>query len=187
MSNVLIGILAIVLFMVVAIGSAIFLGPQFDDAQSMGAASSAIQAVSEVATGVNTFRMATGYTYGAGLESAQRLVDAGVLRRVPENPVISGRAPQIIGANGNDFLQSSAAEQAVWVPRVVVMSLGADRLACTHVMRMLGHISGEALVSESAVTPLVGSNDRTAGCFRASQGGTGVAANDYVAFARIGG
>lgn len=187
MSNVLLGILAVVLFMGLAIGSAVFLGPRFDEAQSLGAASDIIQSVASVSTAVNAYRMATGYAYGPGLESPQVLVDAGFMRRVPENSLVPGRAPQIYGSNGLDYLSTPAADQPVWSPRFVYMSIGDDRLVCSQVMRVLGHISGSSMVSDTAVSPAVAGDQRSAGCFRTASGGAQINANDYVVFSRIGG
>ena len=186
MANVLLGILAIVLFMGFAVGSAVFLGPRFDEAQSMGAASDAIQAVSSVAAAANSFRLATGYAYGPGMENPQALVNAGFLRRVPGNPIVPANGPQIYGSNGRDYAASNSSEKAVWSPTFVVMSLGDNRLVCSQVMRMLGHSSGSDLVSTSTVPPGAGANGRTAGCFRTTRVGTQVASGDYVVYARLG-
>lgn len=186
MANVLLGILAIVLFMGFAIGSAVFLGPRFDEAQSMGGASDAIQAVASVASSISAFRMGTGYAYGPGLETPQALVNAGFARRVPANPIVRANGPQIYGSNGKDFASSTASERSVWSPSFVLMSIGTDRRVCSQVMSMLGHTNGTALVSSTAVAPSVGANNRTAGCFRTSAAGTQIAAGDYVVYARIG-
>lgn len=186
MSNVLLGILAIVLFMGFAISSAVFLGPRFDEAQSMGAVSDTVQAVSSVATAVNAFRVGTGYAYGPGMENPQALVNAGFLRRIPENPIAPGNQPQIYGANGRDYASSSSAERATWTPRFVLMSLGDNRLACSQVMRMLGHLTGSELVGTNLILPEVGADVRTAGCFRTRRVGTQIVAGDYVIYARLG-
>ncbi len=188
MSSVLIGIIGIALFMGIAIGSAVFLGPRFEDAQSQSLGSTSVQAVSSVAAAVSSFRMATGYGYGPGLENTQKLVDGGYLRSVPTNPVISGRDPQIVGSNGLDYASTPAAQQGTWSPKFVYMSVGTDNGVCSQVLRMLGYMnSGDSLNAGTTYDPSVGGDQRPAGCFRTNAGASQISAGDYVVYARVGG
>lgn len=187
MSSVLIGIIGIALFMGIAIGSAIFLGPRFEDAQSQSLGSSSIQAVSTVASAVSSYRMATGYAYGAGLEDVQKLVDAGFLRSVPANSVVPSRAPQIIGSNGVNYSSSSATQQAIWSPKAVVMSLGTDRSVCSQIERMLGNIDSGQEVDDTTVSPITATDAKAAGCFRTNRNSFSVSSGDYVVYVRVGG
>lgn len=172
----------------IAIAGAIFLGPKFEDAQSQSLGSSSVQAVTAVASAVNSYRMATGYAYGSGLESADSLVTGGYLRAVPANPVLPGRPPQIIGANGSDYIASTSADRMSWSPKYVYMSVGTDRNVCTQVMRMLGHYTGgQEIDPNTQLLPANGGDGKPAGCFRTAAGSTQIAAGDYVVFARIGG
>lgn len=188
LSSVLIGIIGIALFMGIAIGSAIFLGPRFEDAQAQSLGSSAISAVSTVAGGVNSYRMATGYAYGAGLENTQKLVTEGFLRAVPSNMVVAGRDPQIVGSNGLDYASTPVGQQPSWNPKFVYMSLGTDQGVCGQIMRMLGYLgSGDTYDANTSYAPSVGGDQRPAGCFRTNTASAQIAAGDYVAYARIGG
>lgn len=188
LSNVLIGIVGVVLFMGLAIGSAVFLGPKFEEAQAQSLASNAVQSVTTVASAVTNFHMSTGYTYGAGLENAQKIVTAGVLRSVPANPVVAANLPQIAGSNGLDYTASPAAQRTTWSPKYVFMSIGNDVEVCTQVMRMLGYYGYTVAYDPSNVmAPATAGDQYIAGCFRTNTAMTNIAANDYVVFARIGG
>jgi len=188
LSSVLIGIIGIALFMGIAIGSAVFLGPRFEDAQSQSLGSTSVQAVSNVAAAVSSFRMATGYGYGPGLENTQKLVDGGYLRSVPSNPVATGRDPQIVGSNGLDYSATPAAQQSSWSPKFVYMSIGTDRFVCDQVLRMLGYMSsGDSMNPNTTYDPSVGGDQRPAGCFRTNAASSQIASGDYVVYARVGG
>jgi hypothetical protein len=183
----LIGIVGVVLFMGLAIGSAVFLGPRFEEAQAQSLASNAVQAVTTIASGVTNFHMSTGYTYGAGLENAQKLVAAGTLRSVPGNPVFAANLPQIAGANGLDYTTTPTAQKATWSPKYVFMSVGNDNEVCTQTMRMLGYYGATVNYDPTnLMTPTAGGDQAIAGCFRTNTAMTNIAANDYVVFARIG-
>lgn len=187
MSSVLIGIIGIALFMGIAIGSAVFLGPRFEDAQSQSLGSTSVQAVSSVAAAVSSYRMATGYGYGPGLENAQKLVDGGFLRSVPSNPVLPGRDPQIIGSNGLDYASTPAAQQGTWSPKFVYMSVGTDNGVCGQVLRMLGYMGSGDTLATTTYDPSAGGDQRPAGCFRTNTASSQIASGDYVVYARVGG
>jgi len=181
-SNLLIGIIGVALFIGLAMGAALFIGPQFDEAQTNAQASDTVQAVSSVASSVNSYRLATGYSFGPALSSSQALVDAGYLRDVPMNSAFSGRQPQIVNAAGLDSANSGA--PASFVPKYVIMSLGANQDLCTMIERKVGSISTATTVSASA-RAMEGAVNRQVGCFRISSAATGVASGDYVVYSRI--
>ena len=187
MSSVLIGIIGVALFMGIAIGSAIFLGPRFEDAQAQSLGSSAIQTVSAVGSSVSSFRMATGYAIGPGLESPQKLVDAGFMRQMPVNPVNSARPVVIVDESGKTYDGAAAASKPSWSPKAVVMSLGDDMKVCQQIQRMTGAISNSAdLDPDNRVMISTGINAKMAGCFRTKSQTPGVSIDDYVAYSRLG-
>ena len=182
MSNLLIGIIGVALFIGLAMGAALFIGPQFDEAQTNAQASDTVQAVSSVAASVNSYRLATGYSVGPALASAQALVNAGYLRDVPINSAMSGRQPQIVNSAGLDSANSGA--PATFAPKYVIMSLGGNQGLCTLIERKVGTIPSGSVVSDSART-MEGAVNRQVGCFRISSNATGVAGGDYVVYSRI--
>ena len=189
MSSVLIGIIGIALFMGIAIGSAIFLGPRFEDAQAQALGSNAVQVVSTVAGAVNSFRMTTGYAYGIGPENVTKLVTAGYLRGLPLNPVIKARYPVMVGSNGLDYVLTPIDDRVSWSPKYIYMSIGTDRAVCTQVMRMLGHMAGDREVDpDYQESPIMAGDFKASGCFRTDTSSSSlIVAGDYVVYSRIGG
>lgn len=182
MSNLLIGIIGVALFIGLAMGAALFVGPQFDEAQTNAQASDTVQAVASVASSVNSYRLATGYSVGPALASTQALVDAGYLRDVPANTALNGRQPQIVNAAGVDSANSGA--PATFSPKYVIMSLGANQDLCTLIERKVGTISSGSTVSATS-RAMEGAVNRQVGCFRIASAATGVASGDYVVYSRI--
>lgn len=88
MSNVLIGIIGVILFIGLALAGALFLGPRFQESTNNSKASAAVQAVSQVASAANMYRVQEGKsdfslntTPGAG-----DLVTNNYLKSIPANP-----------------------------------------------------------------------------------------------------
>ncbi len=172
MSNVLIGIIGVILFIGLALAGALFLGPRFQESTNNSKASAAVQAVSQVASAANLYSTQEGRDAAVGYVDALR--SAGYLKSVPGNPVGTS-APAIVSATGSDGTGQK--------PAVVIMSLGADAKAvCDAIIRQTGF--GTSTASAITYTP---SSDGTAGCKRwnTANGSSGVALNDYVVYAGI--
>ena len=60
MSNVLIGIIGVILFIGLALAGALFLGPRFQESTNNSRASAAVQAVAQVASAANMYRVQEG-------------------------------------------------------------------------------------------------------------------------------
>jgi type II secretory pathway pseudopilin PulG len=91
MSNVLIGIIGVILFIGLALAGALFLGPRFQESTNNSRASAAIQAVAQVANAANMYRVQEGKTdytlvKGAANTVTTDLVVAQYLKSVPSNP-----------------------------------------------------------------------------------------------------
>jgi hypothetical protein len=181
-SNLIIGIIGVALFIGLALGAAIFLGPRFDDAQNNAYASDAVLAVGQVAAAVSSYRLASGYVQGPALSSTQTLVDGGYLRDVPVNGSYAGHPPQIVDVNGVDVASSGSA--GTFQPRYVLMSLGSNQALCTLVEQKLGRLQTGGSVSTDVAT--LSSVERgNAGCFRTSTGASTIGSGDYVVYSRI--
>jgi hypothetical protein len=63
MSNVLIGIIGVILFIGLALAGALFLGPRFQEARISARAAAEMQAVSQMANAVALFRVQEGEEY----------------------------------------------------------------------------------------------------------------------------
>ena len=91
MSNVLIGIIGVILFIGLALAGALFLGPRFQESTNNSRASAAVQAVSQVANAANMYQVQEGKSD----YSTTNLVSGGYLKVLPSNPTSSTDAPAI--------------------------------------------------------------------------------------------
>lgn len=90
MSNVLIGIIGVILFIGLALAGALFLGPRFQDAASSSKASASIQAVSQISHAANMYQVSEGKEVALGSDGVSDLVLRGYLKSLPSNPTGSG-------------------------------------------------------------------------------------------------
>jgi type II secretory pathway pseudopilin PulG len=98
MSNVLIGIIGVILFIGLALAGALFLGPRFQESTNNSKASAAVQAVSQVSSAVNMYQVQEGKAptnsaiTGPTTPTASytELVTGQYLKSVPTNPAGTG-------------------------------------------------------------------------------------------------
>ncbi len=83
MSNVLIGIIGVILFIGLAVAGASFLGPRFQQSTNMSKAASVTASLDQMANAVKMRKVATGSTGPAG--SPNYLVSEGYLKAVPQD------------------------------------------------------------------------------------------------------
>ena len=88
MSNVLIGIIGVILFIGLALAGALFLGPRFQEATNNSKASALVQSLSQTANAVNMYRVQEGKPLLASsyTTNVQTMVDAGYLKSAPASP-----------------------------------------------------------------------------------------------------
>jgi hypothetical protein len=84
-SNVLIGIIGVILFIGLALAGALFLGPRFQEATQNSKTASISQAMSQMAKGAQMYRLNEGEPFPAG--SPTVLVNKGYLKSIPTNPL----------------------------------------------------------------------------------------------------
>ncbi len=172
MSNVLIGIIGVILFIGLALAGALFLGPRFQESTLNSKAAASVQAVSQVAHATSMSSVQSGTTLMAGT-SVSGLVASGHLKSEPANPTgVEGM--QIFGALGEG---------------------GAGNVrAGLVVMRMIGN--GEAVCSaisrQTTGQPYTTANDAMqlpqgpSGCFKTGASPVfSLTADSYFAYARI--
>ena len=99
MSNVLIGIIGVILFIGLALAGALFLGPRFQESTNNSRASAAVQAVSQVTNAINLYNVQEGKVVtdtdpAKGLVTSEtsytELVGGKYLKTVPSNPTGTG-------------------------------------------------------------------------------------------------
>jgi type II secretory pathway pseudopilin PulG len=149
MSNVLIGIIGVILFIGLALAGALFLGPRFQESTNNSRASASVQAVSQIANAINMYNVQEGKTVTntdatKGLVAAEtpyvELVGGNYLKSVPSNPTGTGLTNIITSGN----------------TKAVTMVLGTNGLAVCNA------INKQTMGSEPAAGVAVGAG--TAGC-----------------------
>ncbi len=98
MSQVLIGIIGVILFIGLALAGAMFLGPRFQESANNSRASASLQAVAQVAQAANMYQLQEGFPSA----NVSALTGGGYLKAVPVNPVNNGVEPILA-----DYLGSS--------------------------------------------------------------------------------
>ena len=160
MSNVLIGIIGVILFIGLALAGALFLGPRFQESTNNSRASAAVQAVSQVSSAANMYRVQEG----RGAADVTTLQTSGYLKSVPSNPT-GGTAPALTGT-ANDT-----------VGRYATMVLAGNSAAICEAINKQSGIADADTNTDGFQFPTAAAG--TQGCFSAN--GT----SDFTAFSSI--
>ncbi len=183
MSNVLIGIIGVILFIGLALAGALFLGPRFQESAVSSSAASVMQMVSQTAQAASLRQVQNGAAQATHGRVAEQLVAEGYLKSVAYNPT----APS--GQTGDASLPMRAVTTAVQYgtigetpAKVVIMKIGdvrhSPRKICEHIQRTMGKDDIQVVTAEIPNDP--------SGCFQAGPALTGaVSFNSYYVFARI--
>ncbi|QAY80142.1 hypothetical protein [Sphingosinicella sp. BN140058] len=175
MSNVLIGIIGVILFIGLALAGALYLGPRFQESVNNSRASAAVQAVNQVGNAANMANTTNGTTvFAVQTSAATALQTAGFLKAVPVNPT-GGAAIELISETGT---------QGAAVPaRIVAMKLGNN---AAEICEAIARQSGQTMPTSGPPTGTAVPTTTPSGCFQATGAvGTAIASGDHVAFARI--
>ncbi len=130
MSNVLIGIIGVILFIGLALAGALFLGPRFQESSNSSKASATVSHLRQIASGVNLYELDNGRTMIAS-EDNVTLLQRGYVKSFPVNP-FSGETYRLNDAGANiDVLPV----------RMVMTPIGTDSRAkdgCVLIERQAG-------------------------------------------------
>ncbi len=176
MSNVLIGIIGVILFIGLALAGALFLGDRFSDTRNTSVGSATTQAVSQVANAVNLYNAENIVKVGAGSDPSS-LVATQYLKALPTNPG---------GTTDLFFVNESGA--SLGDASLVIASLNrADaRRVCGAIHRQTANAQSDVARDEF---PIVGSADPLTagpvGCFMMSGDKNLLRTNEFYAFARM--
>jgi hypothetical protein len=83
MSNVLIGIIGVILFIGLALAGALFLGPRFQEATISSKAAKTVQATAQVANAMSLYSTESGWSFSGQQPSVPELITAGYLKTNP--------------------------------------------------------------------------------------------------------
>ena len=170
MSNVLIGIIGVILFIGLALAGALFLGPRFQAATLSSKASAIVAATKQVADAAAMREISEGAPAATGSVSG---LAPTYLKSVPANPVndIAENAPILLDIDGN----------LTGKPRYVVMGIagaGDNHKYCVEANRQAGMANSSA-TQPPYLTAMPKSN--AIGCFTVHGGKAADVMNGLVA------
>jgi hypothetical protein len=161
MSNVLIGIIGVILFIGLALAGALILGDDFKSANTSSKAATIVSMLQQTANAATMYQTRRGVTLMAseGSSVVATLVAAKSLKSVPINPVNPGNGP--IGA---DVDGGQSASRPL---RMFFIDLGTSDVAretCREIERSSGAADADAVIDNlTAFAPRANANARP-GC-----------------------
>ncbi len=173
MSNVLIGIIGVILFIGLALAGALFLGPRFQQSTANSKAAAIIQSLQQIQSAENLYRLNEGRSIvsgGSGEALLSTLRAGGYLRAKPVNPFAPDAADADVVYHGGD---SNAAQTGS--PMVMAFTfLPTGQMAhdaCFAIERQMGNPTPEAQVDAvgTSFTERY-QNARRPGCIKYSGG-----------------
>jgi type II secretory pathway pseudopilin PulG len=145
MSNVLIGIIGVILFIGLALAGALFLGPRFQESTNNSKASASVQAISQISNAIELYRTQEGSAYPAENITSTSALVPGYLKAIPTNPMT--------GSTSYLGLDVGGAQRAGFPIAIVTMVIGFDAKAkavCEAVQRQSGQLASSAAFDASA-------------------------------------
>lgn len=155
MSNVLIGIIGVILFIGLALAGALFLGPRFQEATLNSRGSAAVQAVSQISHAVNMYEVNEGMPLPTNQINA--LQSKGYLKSIPK----IGESPiYMLSPSG---CAGCADPRSIGV--VYVFADNADnRKLCGTIMRQVGGLAADREYAPTAEILVTTMGRRETGC-----------------------
>lgn len=126
MSNVLIGIIGVILFIGLALAGALFLGSRFQEATQNSKASAVAQSMTQIANAANMYRVQEGTDLGSDDAAMTLLSTRGYLKSTPNPP----SATRLVLAASNGGSTGPAA--------FVIADLGDAKGICEAIERQSG-------------------------------------------------
>ena len=157
MSNVLIGIIGVILFIGLALAGALFLGPRFQSATNSSKASAAIQATKQVADAAHLYALTEGASIG--FNGGSELVSKGYLKSVPK----------VGEANASVLNDTGCAGCTTGKPSGIGYFLGTDdnaKSVCEAIMRQNGQLPSGQAFSPASTALIRDQQQVTSGCAR---------------------
>ena len=160
MSNVLIGIIGVILFIGLALAGALFLGPRFQEASNSSKAASVAAALQQTSAATNLYRVEGGRALPSSVAGnvGDILVAARYMKSTPTNGFNGG----VIAAIDDDGGHSDRPTTYVYT------DLGTDskaRAVCRSIERNAGNSNPDADLDQNRDFKPVAAGTRRIGCF----------------------
>jgi len=161
MSNVLIGIIGVILFIGLALAGALFLGPRFQESMNNSRASAVVQAVSQTAAAASLSSTQSGSPVVADPTSAAALATDGFMKSLPGNPVKGTNAaatPSLVNFIGDDRTVGYSNFYDGKTAKYVMMRIGDNQKSvCDAVSKQSGSTQAAGgLSGDGQMTQVVG-------------------------------
>ena len=117
MSNVLIGIIGVILFIGLALAGAVFLGPRFQDATNRSKASAVQSQLKQVVDAASMAKLKTGRSVLVGEVGIYSPLMPRFLKTPPSNPVRAGASYFLLDETGGQVAGSEAAIAVAYLNR----------------------------------------------------------------------
>jgi hypothetical protein len=171
MSNVLIGIIGVILFIGLALAGALILGDDFKSATNESRAAAAIQQVQQAANAISMYNLKTGTSYSQGTLNG---LMPRFLKVVPINPIDPNFAVDTRDAAGGQT--GVAVMTAMGFPLTT-----RNKDICLAAARS----SGMPMTNDATVPLIAGIPTHPTGCYQPSVNFGGINSSMYVIYARI--
>lgn len=171
MSNVLIGIIGVILFIGLALAGALILGDDFRTANGDSKAAAAIQQVQQASHAISMYRLKTGSPYSQGTLNG---LTPRFLKVVPINPIEPNWAVDTRDVNGN---QSGPAVMAAMGMPIT----DRNKDVCLSVARS----TGMPMANDVTVPTYAGIPTHPVGCYLPSATLGGIGPFMYVIYSKV--
>ena len=182
MSNVLIGIIGVILFIGLALAGALFLGPRFQDATANSKAASLMTQLKQVSDAAELWRVDTGNRYVPVVNTA--FLQPGYLKSAPRNPVSGADSGYFWSPRFDNNIFPVYSDEPVYASKWVIAPIGRGGNAqAAKICDAINKTYGQTTTQDST-----GGDPRpqsVSGCLL-GRGDDGTGTSDwYVAFQRI--
>ena len=180
MSNVLIGIIGVILFIGLALAGALFLGQRFQDASVDSKAAAGVQAMAQMANAISLMQLDDGRPFKTGqslVNNPDGPIARGYLKSLPRSPINPLYAPFVVD---NDSLADGGDATFVAVTLESSTNALAEKV-CLRMVRQTGQDASATVVPSFTKLP-----SNPVGCMRATLGAAGTLNSGfYYIFAKI--
>ncbi len=173
MSNVIIGIIGVILFIGLAIAGSVYLGDGVLDARASTRAATVVGGIQQVAAGVKIYQTRNRALMPNTGDTSAFLINARVLKMAPVNPLMPSNAPYTTDAVG---VRNSS--RVAWV----IMDLGQSEealRACGEIERSFGNKDRLAVLTTPLAFTSRANGQRRGGCHR------NMPSNNYVSYVQV--
>lgn len=143
MSNVLIGIIGIILFIGLALAGALFLGPRFQSASNDSKAAAMVQQLQQASNAAAMYTVETGSPLPSGLLGESHLIGR-YLKQDLRNPLENGGPAYLFDENG----QTIGEEESKFVGMVLKNGSNSQQI-CESVQRSAGQIASSGAFDDN--------------------------------------